>query len=118
MEDIKSIIYDLITYDLPLEEKKAKIEELNEQYYVATGENIPSWQLNLLGNWLLADILKDTSNTKSKNAEYPILSHHQEQRRERKVLLVDTEDKLDYIKHTRDNNLSRKRTTKPVNINQ
>lgn len=116
--DIKAIILELVKYDLPLATKKYEIERLNEEYYQLTGDNIPSWLLNILGNWLLADILKDTSNTKSKDAEYPILSHHQEQRRERRVLLVDTEDKLDYIKHTRDNNLSRKKSTKPVNINQ
>lgn len=116
--DIKEIVLGIIQYDLPIEEKKGQIEGLNERYYKATGEFIPSWLLNILGDWLLEDTLKNRAGNKVSVEEYPVLSKHQLQRRERKTLLIEKEEVLDYIKHVRDNNLSRRNSTKGDNINQ
>lgn len=104
MFQIEEEIKELITTSPSLEERKQIIEELNERCYQQTGSNLSPRLLNLLGDWLLSDTLKDMNPYKVHTEEYPILSSHQLLRRKKKTVLMGDEASLSMLDYHRKNN--------------
>ena len=65
------------------------IENLNEDFYQATGQNLPAFMLSKLSDWLLMEILIDRDVDKVSNTEFAILSHRQLRRRDKRENSVD-----------------------------
>lgn len=93
-------IEELIKYNLDIESKKLKIEEITEEYFCEVGEQLPNPLLYLLTEWFLADTLKSKAVDKVAKDEYPVLSTHQIKRRGRKQVAVVC-DTLDHLNQTR-----------------
>lgn len=75
-----------------------QVEDLTEWYYEKTGKVCrDSFQLTLLGNYILSDILKDKNPHKVKKTTYPVLSRTQLKKRNRRERRVG-DDNLDFIK--------------------
>lgn len=82
---------------LPLPVRKQQVEDLCELYYQSTGKKPPSYQLERLADYLLADMLRDKDIHKVKNQAYPVLSEGQQKLRNRRERRVGDEN-LDFIK--------------------
>ncbi|MDA2738420.1 hypothetical protein PDQ75_25025 [Bacillus cereus group sp. Bc015] len=83
---------------LPLEVRLKQVEDLTEWYFNQTGRHYNnSFYLDMLGSYLLADILRDKGTHKVKKTEYPILSHTQQKLRNRRERRVG-DDNIDFIK--------------------
>ncbi len=83
---------------LPFEERKKQVEDLTEWYFEKTGKHYNnSFYLDLLGTYLLADMLRDKGTHKVKQTEYPVLSHTQQKLRNRRERRVGDEN-IDFIK--------------------
>jgi hypothetical protein len=74
-----------------------QVYDLCEWFYRETGRTPLSYQLERLGNYLLADELRDKSTHKVKHTEYPVLSYTQTKLRNRRERRVG-DDNLDFIK--------------------
>jgi hypothetical protein len=82
---------------LPLEVRIQQVTDLTEGYYEATGKVYNnSYFLTLLGNYILADELRNKSTHKVKQTEYPVLSHTQQKLRNRRERRVGDEN-IDFI---------------------
>lgn len=55
-----------------------EVEQLLDEYLTVTGEVPEPYELALLSNYILADILKDPSNYKVAQYEYPIRTSYSE----------------------------------------
>lgn len=55
-----------------------EVEQLIDEYLTATGDIPEPYELTLLSNYILADILKDPSNYKTTQYEYPIRTSYSE----------------------------------------
>lgn len=87
----------LIQKELPDVQTRCKqVYDLCEWFYKETGRIPQSYQLERLGNYLLADELRDKSTHKVKHTEYPVLSHTQQKLRNRRESRVG-DDNLDFI---------------------
>lgn len=95
----------------PLEERYKKIEELAEEYFQETGEQLPSILLEMLGTWYMQETYSDNRRNKIALEEFPVLSEHQMYRRNRKRTLMETESDLSILDYHLRNN-SRTRGTK------
>lgn len=93
-------VEELIRYNIPLDEKKAKIIDISEEYFVEVGEQLPSPLLYQLTEWFLHETLSVKNVDKVSRTEYPVLSLHQIKRRDRKQVSV-VSDTLDYLNITR-----------------
>lgn len=82
---------------LPLSTRLSQVEDLCEKFFVTTEKRPPSFQLDRLGNYLLADMLRDKDIHKVKKQEYPVLSEGQQKLRNRRERRVGDEN-LDFIK--------------------
>lgn len=81
----------------PVEERVQQVYDLCEYFYKETGRTPISYQLDRLGSYILADVLRDKDVHKVKNTEYPILSPTQQKLRNRRESRVG-DDNLDFIK--------------------
>lgn len=89
---------------LPLEVRKKQVEDLTEWYFEMTGTHYRnSFYLDMLGTYLLADMLRDKGTHKVKKTEYPVLSHTQQKLRNRRERRVGDEN-IDFIKLKEVNN--------------
>lgn len=95
----------------PLEERFKKIEELAEEYFKETGEQLPPMLLEMLGTWYMQEVYSDNRRNKIALDEFPVLSEHQMYRRNRKRTLMETEADLSILDYHLKNN-SRTRGTK------
>ena len=93
-------IEELIKYNVDLEFKRNKINELNEEYFAETGDVLPHNLVYKLTDWFLSDTLKSKDVDKVTKNQYPILSKYQIKRRNKKQVAVINE-KLDYLNQTR-----------------
>lgn len=88
----------------PVQDRIQQVYDLCELYYKQTGRTPQSYQLDRLGSYILADVLRDKDVHKVKNTEYPILSPTQQKLRNRRENRVG-DDNLDFIKNKEvDNN--------------
>lgn len=95
---IKSVDALVEAKELPsVKERIQQVHDLCEWYYRQTGKTPPSYQLDRLGSYILADELRDKGTHKVKQKEYPILSPSQIKLRNRREKRVG-DDNLDYIK--------------------
>lgn len=94
-----------------LEERFMQIEEVAEEYFQETGEQLPVILLERLGTWYMQETYSDNRRNKTSLEEFPILSEHQMYRRNRKRTLMETEVDLSILDYHLKNN-SRTRGTK------
>lgn len=104
-------VEDTIQMLPPLEERFNKIEELAEEYFQETGEQLPSILLEMLGTWYMQETYSDNRRNKIALEEFPVLSEHQMYRRNRKRTLMENESDLSILDYHLKNN-SRTRGTK------
>lgn len=81
---INKLLYekiDNLDENLSEEERRQKTEKLTNWYYEETGKLPPEDALELMGDYLLADELKDKRAHKSRHYKYPVLSDQQLKRR-------------------------------------
>ncbi len=83
--------------------KKLNIIKITEEYFNETNEWMPFDLVLLLTDWFLEETLKSKDVDKSSKNEYPILSHYQIKRRNKKYISV-TDDILDYLHYPRSDN--------------
>lgn len=93
----------LVKKKISIDCKKLKIIKITEEYFNETNEWMPADLVLLLTDWFLEEILKSKDVDKSSKNEYPILSHHQIKRRNKKYLSV-TDDILDYLHYPKSDN--------------
>lgn len=79
-----------------LKERYRLIEEMNEDFYKRTSQNLPPHILSMLTDWVLVEVLKDRDVDKVANNEYAVLSHRQLRRRDKRENSVLGEV-LDYL---------------------
>lgn len=79
-----------------LPERYKAIEDLNEEYFQKTGNNLPSFLLTLLTNWILVEDLSSKDIDKVTNSQFPILSRRQLRRRKVRERCTDY-DVLDFF---------------------
>lgn len=83
---------------LPVSMRIQQVISLTEGYFAKTGKPYNnSYFLDMLGNYLLADTLRDKGTHKVKQTEYPVLSHTQLKLRNRRESRVGDEN-IDFIK--------------------
>lgn len=70
----------------PLEFRNKAVDILGEAYLKQVGESPDGVQLNLLGNWILVDDLKNPHPDKVTNTEYPIMNKGQLRTRHKREL--------------------------------
>lgn len=103
----------LVEWLPPLEERKKKIEEINEEFYQEYGNNLPPVLLDKLGTWLLREVYADKRVNKIQLEEYPVLSTYQMDRRGRKEVLLDEEETISCLNFHVKNNSTRRAVDKP-----
>ncbi|MGN4692244.1 hypothetical protein [Bacillus cereus group sp. BfR-BA-01313] len=81
----------------PVDVRNQQVEDLCELYYNLTGRKPNSNQLQKLGDYILADTLRDKNTHKLKKEAYPVLSHTQQKLRNRKERRVG-DSNLDFMK--------------------
>lgn len=79
-----------------LEERFRVVEEINEEFYQLTEQNLPAFMLSRLSDWLLMEILNDRDVDKVSNSEFAILSPRQLRRRDKRENSVEGEV-MDYL---------------------
>lgn len=79
-----------------LKERYKLIEQVNEEFYKKTSQNLPPHILSMLTDWVLIEVLKDRNVDKVTNNEYAVLSHRQLRRRDKRENSVMGEV-LDYL---------------------
>lgn len=89
----------------PLKDRIEAIEVLTEAYINQTGEVPQGVQLNLLGNWLLYEVLSNPCPDKVTNEEYPVMNKRQLKLRHRR----EYADK--YIETRSETNIAKKKNT-------
>lgn len=94
-----------------LEERFMQIEEVAEEYFQETGEQLPAILLERLGTWYMQETYSDNRRNKASLEEFPVLSEYQMYRRNRKRTLMETEADLSILDYHLKNN-SRTRGTK------
>lgn len=104
-------VEEMIESLLSLEERFMQIEEVAEEYFQETGEQLPVILLERLGTWYMQETYSDNRRNKTSLEEFPILSEHQMYRRNRKRTLMETEVDLSILDYHLKNN-SRTRGTK------
>lgn len=81
----------------PLKKRIQQVRDLTEWYYALTGKPYRnSYYLDLLGAYILADILRDKNVHKVKQEDYPILSDSQQKLRNRRESRVGDEN-IDFL---------------------
>lgn len=106
MQHLKDEIKEAVKETPPLEARKQFIEEINERWFQETGQFIPPYWLDVLGNWLLRETLTDKNSYKAAEEEYPILSEHQLYRRAQRTYLSESDDELSRLNYHRNINHS------------
>lgn len=87
----------LILRPLPeLQERFKIVEELNEEFYQITENNLPSIFLSRLSDWVLLEVLNDKDVDKVANNEFAILSPRQLRRRDKRENSVEGKV-MDYL---------------------
>lgn len=86
--------------DISLSVKTMIIEDIAEEYFKEVGEQLPNLMINALTEWFLSGDLKIKNVDKVAKEEYPILSHHQIKRRNKKHPIIEG-DTLDFLNQTR-----------------
>lgn len=99
-------VNEITDNEVSLDEKKQLIIDITEEYFCETNEVMPEELLIILTNWFLECILKSKDVDKVSKSDYPILSHHQIKRRNKKQLSVSYET-LDYISQPKVKNKAR-----------
>lgn len=100
---------------LELEERFRVVEEINEEFYQLTGQNLPCFMISRLSDWLLIEILNDRDVDKVSNSEFAILSPRQLRRRDKRESSVEGEV-MDYLnlKYVKKKDSLAKKTTKEM----
>lgn len=98
IQEFEDRVIDVIeTSPVPeLQVRYRLIEELNEEFYQKTTQNLPPHLLSMLTDWVLIEVLKDKDVDKVANSEYAVLSHRQLRRRDKRENSVQGEV-LDYL---------------------
>lgn len=119
IEEFKNWVQEAVKIRLehlpPIEKRNQQVEQITEEYYEKVGKFPDSYQLHLLGTYLLNHELKKPDVDKVSNTEFPVLNHNQIKRRYRRQTHVETET-LDYLdsKHNKTlDSLSKKPVKKP-----
>ncbi|MFG3611481.1 hypothetical protein [Rummeliibacillus stabekisii] len=116
IENFSERIRDLndikLEYLPDLEVRKSEVNGMLEEYYSVVGDYPKSYNLTLLANYLMSDVLKDKDVDKMTNYDYPILSESQDKRRKKKQnpMIDDTLDFLNNKYHRRLDSLTRRIT--------
>jgi hypothetical protein len=79
-----------------IDERFKVIEEINEQYFQETEDNLPSYLLTKLANWILAEELTDRHADKVTREDFPVLSDKQARLRKRREKTVK-DSSIDYF---------------------
>lgn len=79
-----------------ISERFRLIEELNEDYFKLTNQNLPNWMLLRLTDWILIEILNNRNVDKVANSEFAILSPRQLRRRDKRESSVEMQI-IDYL---------------------
>lgn len=74
---------------IELKERYRIIEDLNEEFYQMTGQNLPANLLSKLSDWVLMEVLIDKDVDKVTNSEFAILSPRQIRRRDKRENSVE-----------------------------
>lgn len=106
IEKYLSKIEELQNLEVNLDERKIIIESLNGEYFKETGENLPSFILEMLGTWYLKETYSDKRTNKVAVEEFPILTESQLLRRKRKTVQVESEYVLETLNYHLRNNSS------------
>lgn len=85
-----------------IEEKNYLVALWSELHYEAKGKYPSSYDLTMLADWLLSDMLKDVSSSKVQNTEYPVLSKSQIKTRYKEVSM--TQEIVDMLHYKRATN--------------
>ncbi len=93
-----------------LQERKDIIEEINEDYFIETGKQLPIKILNKLADWYLAEELGNKDKYKMEREEYPILTEPQAKRRRKQVAHLE-ENLLDYFNVSKNSKVKAGKTT-------
>lgn len=72
------------------------IEVTNEEFRTLTGENLPSFMLSKLSDWILLEVLNDRDVDKVSNNDFAVLSPRQLRRRDKREKSVEGEV-MDYL---------------------
>lgn len=91
-------IEKLVENDISIDDKRICIIDITEKYFDETKDPMPPNLVTMLTEWFLSSILKSKDVDKVSKSEYPILSHHQIKRRNKKQISVKY-DILDYLQH-------------------
>lgn len=112
-EEFSELIYAINKMPLEhlpeLEERNKESEDLIELHFEVTGEIPKPLDLKRLGDYVLADDLKNKDNTKNNDQEYPLQTKYSKRRTPQRELSVSA-DILDYLHskyHKRLDTLSR-----------
>jgi hypothetical protein len=108
------IIEELVTFRplVPISDRNLIIEALNSEYMSLTGNNLPSFLLSRLADWILLEVLNDRDVDKVTNNEFAILSPRQIKRRDKREYSFEAEiiDYLNLKYVNRKDSLSKKNT--------
>jgi len=96
-----------------IDERFKVIEEINEQYFQETEDNLPSYLLTKLANWILAEELTDQHADKVTREDFPVLSDKQARLRKRREKTVK-DSSIDYfdLKYRKQSSRLMKKTKK------
>ncbi|MPM74839.1 hypothetical protein SDC9_121828 [bioreactor metagenome] len=81
---------------IDLQERFKLIEEINEEFFRLTEQNLPQFLLSQLSDWVLLEVLNDRDVDKVSNNEFAILSQRQLRRRDKRENSVGGEV-MDYL---------------------
>lgn len=112
VEKYLSKVEEVTQYLIPLEDRYEVIVALNEEYREETGENLPSFLLEMLGTWYIQETYSDKRTNKVSIEEFPVLSESQLFRRGRKTVLIAQEDSLEVLNYHLRNNSSTSKNEK------
>lgn len=81
---------------IDLQERFKLVEEINEEFFRLTEQNLPQFLLSQLSDWVLLEVLNDRDVDKVSNNEFAILSQRQLRRRDKRENSVGGEV-MDYL---------------------
>ncbi|MEW9502369.1 hypothetical protein [Jeotgalibacillus marinus] len=109
------ILVDLLLVEYKektLQERKAKVEEMIEDYYLKNDKFPDSYQLHRLGDLILHDDLSNPSSYKVQQEEYPFHSFTQQKRRKKKEFVAEG----DVLEHMNYKSKKRQPTSPPKDL--
>ena len=112
-QEFNKYAQELISKEIPKENRIQEIEELINSYVEDTNERPPAFALEKLANFLLKEHLSDKNPDKLSNSLYPVLSERQQRTRDEKefVKCLSTLDYINLRKTSKLHNLSKRNTS-------